>query len=484
MDMKNREDFIKNCCYPVLPDNSGSIYRLSHSNKKERRIIQGGRLTESISVDSFVLSSQFHKIKYFVSEDCRLFFTFDEKSKNISWKEVFSLLRAGDHLMAYVQNDIIQTNSFTKSTSFVHQNNRINCGVDIEEKEDTVIKTIHNINKVVLVSVNTKNKVLSSSSIATQLQKDWFKFLDWTHQAMAKIKLDRVETSTLVDCPGTEPDLDLFEIEFSQTDRKSIKLFLTTSPEMQMKRLLCRGWTDIYEIKKCFRNNESGPVNCMEFYLLEWYRAYSSLEILIKDICFLLNFLSKKIKHSSFPKLKKVSMAELFKKYLNMELHPHSSKKDFINELDKRDVPYKESDDISDLFYLLFLNGVEPYLSEDIPLIIYDYPPFQKAYARIGPKGWANRFELFWKGMELANAFDEVIESEEQKKRFAEDGLQRELKGKQNIPPAYKLLNDMKVGMPPSAGVALGLERLFLAFKGLDDIQCFKTISETDDHTK
>ena len=65
-------------------------------------------------------------------------------------------------------------------------------------------------------------------------------------------------------------------------------------------------------------------------------------------------------------------------------------------------------------------------------MVIYDYPPFQKAYARIGPKGWASRFELFWKGMELANAFDEVIKTEEQKKRFEEDALKRQKRGKQD----------------------------------------------------
>ena len=304
-----------------------------------------------------------------------------------------------------------------------------------------------------------------------------------------------MDTSTLVDCPGTEPDLDLFETkeyyqeEFmtqknglkkqeknvpfipkqelpQKNNKKYTKLFLSTSPEMQMKRLLCRGWTDIYEVKKCFRNKEAGPINSREFYLLEWYRAYSRLEVLIEDISFLLNFLSDKMKLSAFPKPRKVSMAELFKSHLGMELRPHSSKKDFIDELDKRNIPYKESDDIDDLFYLLFLNGIEPYLDPDAPLVVYNYPPFQKAYARIGPEGWASRFELFWKGMELANAFDEVIEPVEQKNRFEEDNFKRTQRGRREVPLAYHLLGRYENGNASVRRCGFGLGAAFLGFQG------------------
>ena len=468
--MKTREEFISNCRYPILPENSGSIYNAYYSSEKNTKAIQGGRVEEASS-DFFILSSQFQKIKYFVSKSCRLFFAFDKKAENVSWKEVFPFLRAGDHLMVYIENGVTQTDSFTDKISLIN--------IDTEVEKDKSVKVGYNIEKVVLLSVNKQNRVLSRFFMREQIYKDWFLFLDLVHCVMKQIGLDRVETSTLVNCPGTEPDLDLFETKLY--DGTMRKLFLSTSPEIQMKRLICRGWTDIYEVKKCFRNNESGPVNYREFYLLEWYRAYSGLGALIGDIQFLFNFLSKKIRNSPFPKLKKISMAELFKKYLNMDLCPHSSKSDFVKELNKRNIPYEESDDINDLFYLLFLNKIEPYLDKDTPLIVYNYPSFQKAYARIGWGGWASRFELFWKGMELANAFDEVIKPEEQKERFEEDGLKREKKGKQPVPPAYQLLNDMEGGMPPTSGVALGLDRLFLALKNLNDIKWLKVISDEGD---
>jgi len=306
--------------------------------------------------------------------------------------------------------------------------------------------------------------------------REWFNFIDWIHQIMSELGIERVETPTLVDCPGTEPDINAFETTHINANNKANKLFLNTSPEIEMKKLLCQGWHNIYEIKKCFRNKESGPINHNEFYLLEWYRTHSSLDTILKDLKYIFDFLSKKFKLGSILKIETTSMKELFKTYLNMEIHPKTTVKDFKNTLEKRNIYFnKLNSSIDDMFYLLFLNEIEPHIGKKNPLMVYDYPPFQKAYARIGENGWAKRFELFWKGMELANAFDEVIDSTEQKKRFKEDNLKRKQLGKKIMPFSDKLLKNMKEGkMPPSSGIAMGLERLFLAFKNLNDIKQVK----------
>ena len=383
-----------------------------------------------------------------------------------------------------------------------------------------------------------------------EIQKSWFDFLDQVHKTLQKIGLERVETPTLVECPGTEVDLDFFEVPFSEkTPTSSVeklptsftknskhkphstenpevkKLFLASSPEMYLKRMLCAGWTDIYEIKKCFRKEESTHLNQPEFYLLEWYRSHSGLDTLIADLQTLLNTLAPLMKPSptttatatttptspaptstaalatattapasptsppttttatpatatttpaspTSPKIEKISMKTLFRKHIDMNITPRSSKKDFQQELKKRNIPFSEEQDINDAFHLLFLNAVEPCLNKDIPTVVYNFPPFQKAYARIGSEGWALRFELFWKGMELANAFDEVIDAKEQEKCFREDNLKRHQKGKPIIPLDFQLLDAMqKKQMPPSAGIALGLDRLFLALKGLNNIK-------------
>ncbi len=583
--MKIRADLIQKCCYPPLPKRSFSLHHLYHSGKadlesldfippflhsffcpdkklaREDPLWLGGCLKTHIAVDSFFLNTQFYKVKCFVSEDCSLFFDFQEHSKGLVWKEVFSLLKEGDHLLMRISDPARQIRKNMEEPN-AEAEPKAGAGAEVEagaEAEAEVeagagagaeveagaeaeaeagaedmmclsrdrlssdkkkqeihadpVWEIKNINKLVLVSVNKKTALpLFADPTVVQKQKNWFVFLDKVHEGMRRMGLERVDTPSLVDCPGTEPDVGLFETRIysgfstkssseEQEERmkrekqnpeiqsaknvsatklsalskleniQNRRLFLSTSPEMSMKKLLCRGGTDIYEIKKCFRNNESGPMNHIEFYLLEWYRAYSGLNILIEDLRCLLNFLSKQITGSRFPDLQLVSMKELFRLNLNMELSPCSSGTCFARELHKRNIPFEDSQDVEDLFYLLFLNEIEPNLDFETPFIIYDYPPFQKAYARIGPEGWASRFELFWRGMELANAFDEVIQAEEQEYRFKEHQLKRQRQGLQEAPSDYELLENMQAGMPPSAGVAVGLDRLFLAFKGLSDIR-------------
>ena len=353
------------------------------------------------------------------------------------------------------------------------------------------------------------------------IHHEWFNFLMYVERAMSKMGMQKVETPTLVQGLGTEGDLNLFETMFYpaagdnllnvpsakgpinlfknqpqgshkknpksdhyQENSKPVKLFLSSSPEMQIKRLLCRGLTDIYEIKKCFRNSEKGSINSCEFYILEWYRSYSNLDSIIKDLRVLLSFLWQKADQhpcsflnpwdveqrrgfdtffarqdkdfdtTKLIDIKKQSVKSLFKQYLNINLKPTSSKKDFIPYLKKKNIPFSDKATASDLFYLLFLNGIEPYLDEDTPLIVYDYPPFQKAYSRIGQNGFSLRFELFWKGMELANAFDEVTIKKEQAQRFEEEKLMRQKKGLPEVAFSKALLQDMERGtMPPQLGV-------------------------------
>ena len=308
--------------------------------------------------------------------------------------------------------------------------------------------------------------------------KKWYAFLDLTHQAMQKLGLQRVETPTLTNCIGTEPDLHFFKTTFySPTSKSQQTLFLSPSPEMNMKKLLCEGWANIYEVKKCFRNKETGPLNSIEFHILEWYRTKAGLDCLIKDLHFLINFLSQKMFNTFKPSFKQISMRKLFQQHLNWELKPHSSKKDFQGLLQKQNIPFNSAQDISDLFNLLFLNKIEPFLDPKTIFIIYDYPSFQKAYARLNKQGWAMRFELFWQGMELANAFDEVRDFKEQKARFRAERLKRK-KQKKDLPPyPHTLLKSMRQkSLPPTAGIALGLERLFMSFTGLKNIKQIKKL--------
>ncbi len=486
--MKTRQELIKNCIYSPLPNVSCSLHVFFNKQKYDDQWL-GGQLTVC-TPSTFTLAGQSYELKCTPSSNCYLLFDhprpnnmYKNKSKTIqkvSWKQINNLLKPGDSLSIQIPNQP----TIKKYT---------------ENKWE-----IKNIQKVILLAT-CKDKPLFEFLERTQklnIQKDWSLFLQWVQEALQKLNLQRVETPTIVQCPGTEPGIDVFETQFfnllsesenpdctthkntkkkqkieTYTNLKALqKKFLITSPEMHLKRLLCRGWTDIYEIAKCFRNNESGPLNHSEFYMLEWYRAYAPLDTLIADLSFLLNFLSKKfsaINKNKFKKMtvQKISMKELFQTHLNMDLTPHSSREDFIQQLKKMKIPFSTTQDINDLFYLLFLNGIEPVLNTDTPLVIYDYPPFQRAFARINAEGWANRFELFWKSIELANAFDEVFIKKEQHQCFQSDLQKRHKNKKQEVPMDHDLLNEMEQGMPPASGIALGLDRLFLIFKQLKDIE-------------
>ena len=435
--------------HPKLPDHTRSIKHFISTLKQKHRKTHwiGGRLFSDFSDSFIILTNSDLQLKCFLSPKACLFFDFENKQKNMPWRQAKKILKPGDGLMIEWK---------PKASA---QNN------DILKKSKNIY-TIRGIQKIVLVSLYQDSPVLHD--INTSTQKKWLSFLKAVEKILSRMGLEKTQTPTLVPCPGTEPDLEVFKTKLHGVHSPR---FLATSPEMHLKRLLCRGMTDIYEIKKCFRNNETGPLNAPEFYLLEWYRAYSNLNILIEDLSCLLTHLAQEYKSHPLPQLKKISVKELFQKHCNMNLTPKSSKKDFASQLKKLNIPFTATGDINDLFYLLFLNKIEPHLDPKVPLIIYDYPPFQKAFAKINPKGWASRFELFWKGMELANAFDEVTCPKTQGLRFQADLLQRKKKNKTPVPQDQDLLQDMKKGMPPSSGIALGLERLFLAFTNTSHIR-------------
>ena len=299
------------------------------------------------------------------------------------------------------------------------------------------------------------------------ITKDWDRFLTAIKEFFYSRGLDYVDTPSLVKCPGTEPHLQVFKTHLFKNGR-SKQMYLPTSPEMHLKKLLCQDWTDFFEIKKCYRNGESGKLHQAEFTLLEWYRAFYSTQELMKETYALLSFLQKKdLFKDPLPEAKVYSVETLFKEYLNFSLTPQTSKTEIAHLLKKHDLMYDPEDTFESLFFNLFLNLIEPKLPKQSPVFICHYPPQLRAFAKINEQGWADRFELYWRGLELANAFYEVTDSEEQLSLFKEHIKQR----KDSVPLDEELLLCMKKwGMPPCSGIAVGLDRLFLALYKKDDL--------------
>ncbi|MCY4512852.1 MAG: hypothetical protein OXB86_04110 [Bdellovibrionales bacterium] len=303
-------------------------------------------------------------------------------------------------------------------------------------------------------------------------QENWNHFLISIKDFFISQGMSLVETPSLVESPGTEPHLSPFETEWVLPNKKKQIRFLPTSPEMNLKKLLCQGWTDIFEIKKCFRNGELSRSHLPEFYMLEWYRAFFPLEQLMEEIETLLKYLSREIFFKGHLKSAEIhTVSDLFFKYLNFQLRPETSKEDLIHLLDKCQIPYSHNGTWEDFFHLLFLNKIEPCFSEEIPLIVKDYPLCLRGFSRQNERGWADRFELYWRGFELANAFYEVTDPVEQGRLFQQHLQQRS----DGVPEDKELLHLMKTkGMPPCSGIALGLDRLFAAPCKKKEITFFK----------
>ncbi len=273
-------------------------------------------------------------------------------------------------------------------------------------------------------------------------------------------------TPSLVTNPGMEPELEPLQAEFRNSKTRK-KLFLPTSPELHLKQILAAGFTEIFEIKTCFRNEEVTEHHQPEFQMLEWYRAYATLSSIERDLVDLVKSTSSR----SNLDVKRVSIAELFKMHFDFELTPKTSRDELTLLAQKFEIQSQADDSWNDIFHRLFVTKIEPGLGKEAPEVVYNFPPSQAALARLTTEGWADRFELFWNGLEIANAFHELNDPKEQLKRFKADQKRREERGKTPLEIDQNFIRALESGLPPSAGIALGLDRLFMAIHGLTEIR-------------
>lgn len=305
-------------------------------------------------------------------------------------------------------------------------------------------------------------------NLMIQRAKQWQFFLTLIRKTFQILEFTEVRTPTLVPSPGTEPHLDHFKTMF-----KNKNYYLPTSPELHLKKMLSRGWTKIYEFKPCFRNNELSAHHQPEFLMLEWYRGYSNLDHIEKDMKGIFNYLKLHWPDpvSGFGFLTSATVQELFQKYCEFNLTPETNKGDLEGLAERFGIPISSTDSWDDIFFRIFLEKIEKNLGMHGPQIVKNYPPSQSALARLTPDGWAARFEVYWKGLEIANAFDELNDPHEQRRRCEKDNIQRSALGKTPVPIDTEFLDALDCGLPPSAGIALGLDRLFMALVGAEDIK-------------
>jgi len=283
-----------------------------------------------------------------------------------------------------------------------------------------------------------------------------------------------VETPLLCQSTGTDPQLDFFTSSYQQPPFEK-KLFLQTSPEFAMKRLLVAGSGSIYQICKAFRNGEQGRFHNPEFTLLEWYRVGFNLDQLMDEVATLINIILK-----SHQVIKKISYQTLFfqKTGLNpLQYQPQLYKEYALSHAIPEAISLCEHN--HDLWLdFIFSHHIQPTLIGEQIYLVHSYPASQASLARINTNNpaIADRFEVFVNGIELGNGFFELADESEQTLRFEQEIIVRKINNRPSVSKDWRFLAALKAGLPNCCGVAIGLDRLLMLMTSstaIDEVLAF-----------
>ena len=272
-----------------------------------------------------------------------------------------------------------------------------------------------------------------------------------------------VETPLLSYSSGTDPQLDFFTTDYCSPPLQHT-LFLQTSPEFAMKRLLAAGSGSIYQICKAFRNGESGRFHNPEFTLLEWYRVGFTLPQLMDEIAELMAVLFKD--HRTLNLTQRFSYQEIFQRYT--DLNPlEFAYQDYCTYA--RDNRLSEAVSICGYDHglwldFIFSHKVQPQLGENAVCMVYGYPACQSSLARINEYNSqiTDRVEVFINGIELGNGYFELINADEQGRRFDEEIAIRQQSKRPVTVKDKHLIAALEAGLPECSGMAVGLDRLLM----------------------
>jgi len=290
---------------------------------------------------------------------------------------------------------------------------------------------------------------------------------------------EEVETPCLVPAPGMEPHISAFATPFRpEGGGPERALWLHTSPEYAMKRLLAAGFPRIFQLARVFRNGEVSPHHNPEFTMLELYRAGAGYREIMADLEELLGSCARALCGGGAapgraldltPPYRRLTVAEAFRDRAGVDLGACQGRVDRLRQaaaaagLD----PGRPADTYDDLFFRIFLERIEPGLGEGAPVYLTDWPAPMAALARLRPDDprWAERFELYAGGLELANGFSELTDAVEQRRRLLAEQEERRRLGR----PVHPVDEDFLAAlprMPPSGGVAVGLDRVLMLLTG------------------
>jgi lysyl-tRNA synthetase class 2 len=281
----------------------------------------------------------------------------------------------------------------------------------------------------------------------------------------AQRKVLEVDTQILSRSTVTDLALEGIEVPY-----QGESFFLQTSPEYAMKRLLAAGAPDIYQLGKVFRRDEAGRNHNPEFTLLEWYRLGFDLNQLMDEVDEVLALIL------NAPKAQRLPYQEAFLKYCKLD--PHQASVDDLKILaEQANLSVSDSLQTADKdtwLQLIFSHLIEPQLGFEAPVFIHDYPASQAALAITSIRNGASvaaRVEVFVRGLELANGYQELMDPQEQENRFIQDNQLRQAAGLPQKPIDTLFLDAIRQGLPPCSGIALGVDRLIMLALNLPRIE-------------
>ena len=313
------------------------------------------------------------------------------------------------------------------------------------------------------------------------------RILDAVRRFFAAHGYVEVDTPALQVSPGLEPHLRAFKTRLHDPrDSRTAERYLHTSPEFAMKKLLVAGVSRIWQLAHVFRDGERSATHHPEFAMLEWYRAGATYHDLMDECATLVGSCQDAAGAGALVwrggmadarrPWQRLKVADAFEEYCGIDLSA-TAPDPLAPDVDRLAAAARHlgiaphpGDDWEALYFRIFLERIEPVLGVGAPTILYDYPLSMAALARRSPTDprLAERFEVYACGLELANAFGELTDAAEQRRRFAADQAKKHALYGETYPIDEDFLDALEHGLPPCAGIALGFDRLVMLATGAE----------------
>ena len=293
-----------------------------------------------------------------------------------------------------------------------------------------------------------------------------------------------VDPPYLTPYPTLDSNIHSMETRFNDEAGNGHPLFLHTSPEHAMKKLLAAGADRIFFLGKVFRDRERTLLHNPEFSMVEWYRTEATYRDIQNDAQELICTIAREVlstqhllyqgkKIDLTPPWDSINLSDLFDQKIGIDIKEAQTLESLKEAAASCNIRFQPDDDWDTLFFRLFLEKIEPELGHPTPSFVLDYPLRMGLMAKRKEDNpeWVERVELYIAGLELANGYSELLDTEEQKRRFEEEQKKKMTELHKLYPVDTELLSALETGIPPSAGMALGVDRLVMLFTDKKDIQ-------------